>query len=137
MKRYFTFQAILLLTVFGGCGTPPATQPSPSAQTEALTPPHSKPSSGDRSFLSALSSTDDSYKRIRESFHRLKTGMTRAEVAQIIGYPRFNKDSDRWTWEFTDTGMADKETYVVEFKNGTVTRKYGVGKHYARPEEWE
>jgi len=100
-------------------------------------PAHNESTSSKKDLLSALTPTDDSYFRIRKNFHRLKIGMTKPEVAQVIGYPRFNRDSDRWNCEFMDTGMADKETYVVEFKNGTVIKKYGIGKHYARPREWE
>lgn len=85
-------------------------------------------------ILSKTAPDHDTYVRIRENFHKIETGMTKSEVAGIIGFPSSNRDTDRWTWEFTDTGMADKETYVVEFSDGAVSRKYGVGKHYARPE---
>jgi len=79
-------------------------------------------------------SDDSQYDRIRKNFHKVKKGMSRAEVAQVIGYPKFNRESDRWIWKFRDTGMADLETYVIEFSRGIVTESYSAGIHYAPPE---
>jgi hypothetical protein len=79
-------------------------------------------------------SDDSQYDRIRKNFHKVKKGMTKAEVAQVIGYPKFNRESDRWIWKFRDTGMADLETYVIEFSRGIVTESYSAGIHYAPPE---
>jgi hypothetical protein len=72
------------------------------------------------------------YAKVYHNFPKLNKGMTKEEVAALIGYPELNKETDVWEWEFKNTGMADLEEYRIEFKNGRLVDKQSAGTHYSR-----
>ena len=72
----------------------------------------------------------ETHARLRKNFNKIKEGMTKAEVAEILG---LSYESDIWSWEFRT--IADKETFIVEFKKGIVISISGALIHYALPHQ--
>lgn len=108
-----------------------------AAQQPSTTPSDSHPATSQATLAKIgvrLHDNEESYQRVHSGFPKLREGMTKAEVAAIVGLPRFNRDSDVWQWEFRDTGMADKEVYVIEFQGDRLVKARSAGLHYANPD---
>lgn len=67
--------------------------------------------------------------RIYSNFHKVKKGMTREEVAEVLGDPTLSRAEGDLSWNFENTGMADLETYRIKFKDGLVSEASSAGLH--------
>lgn len=63
---------------------------------------------------------------VRSGFPALIKGMSRAEVAQLIGSPPQSLSSERWVYDYYDPASQRIEMYVVNFAEGRLTGKSGM-----------
>ena len=60
---------------------------------------------------------------VRSGFPALIKGMSRAEVAQLIGSPPQSLSSERWVYDYYDPSSQKIELYVMNFAEGRLTGK--------------
>ena len=63
---------------------------------------------------------------VRGGFPALIKGMSRTEVAQLIGNPPQGLSSERWVYDYFEPATARIEMYVVNFAEGKLTGKSGM-----------
>ena len=61
---------------------------------------------------------------IRQNFAKIREGMSKDEVAQLVGYPPYGDlDSDVWIWQFNSKeNTEDPEAYNISFRDNVVER---------------
>lgn len=63
---------------------------------------------------------------VRSGFPALIKGMSRSEVAKLIGSPPQSQASDRWVYDYFDPASQSIEMYVVNFAESKLTGKSGM-----------
>jgi len=60
---------------------------------------------------------------VRSGFPTLMKGMSRTEVAELIGSPPQTLSSERWVYDYYDPSSQKIELYVMNFAEGRLTGK--------------
>ncbi len=68
----------------------------------------------------------DVIKSVRSGFPALMKGMSRTEVADLIGSPPQSQSSERWVYDYYDPASQQIEMYVMNFAEGRLTGKSGM-----------
>ena len=63
---------------------------------------------------------------VRSGFPALIKGMSRIEVAKLIGNPPQGLSSERWVYDYFEPTTERIEMYVVNFAEGKLTGKSGM-----------
>ncbi len=63
---------------------------------------------------------------VRSGFPALLKGMSRTEVADLIGSPPQSQSSERWVYDYYDPATQRIEMFVMNFAEGRLTGKSGM-----------